>query len=296
MYKVSDPSKRVLTAVFALLLAGTMGLGVPLLAFAAPGDSNSSSEQTSSDAGTVARDQLVEAARKGESVTFWVGGTAERPDYTWTFDGLLLTPAQAQRLAPLELNITLTEKSLSGDITDTLTLDFAWQGVLPIPADIAIRLPVAMADANSLSLYGLDTTGVYELRNSMIHVEDGYAFFVVEEGEPLALSSRDLEGLRPELILESQLAEQANQTGTADESAARPDDQDYGFDSEWFASILPWIIAAVLAVILIVVIVAVIIRQRNQRAAEEMNESFFKDIPSIDVLVGKDDEPVAESD
>ena len=243
----------------------------------------------SDDSALEARERLADAARSGEEVTFWIGTDPESPDYSWTFNGALLEPSQAEHLPPLELGIALSEQSLAGRSTDALALQFAWQGELPIPARLAVRLPPSLKTASGLALYRLDAlTGSYALEQPEIELEGGYARFMVYSTEPLLLSAQDLAGLAAAAVTASPSAT-AGRAGGPGSSLAQalapegPDSLGQG------SSALPWVIAAALAAVLLVIAAAALIRQRRERAIAEMEEGWFKDMPSIDKLVAAAD-------
>ncbi|MDR1184626.1 MAG: ECF transporter S component [Coriobacteriales bacterium] len=281
--------KAVLSTLLALLLVGTLGLSDPTVAIADTDSQGAANQQTSDDAGAEARDRLIEASRTGEKVTFWVGSDPNLPDYTWTFDGLLLDPYQAERLPPLKLDITIIEQALSNRDIDTITLEFAWQGDLPVPADIAVRLPSALADVSWLALYRLDeSAGNYELYQDNLTREGGYAHFTIVRAEPLVLSVADLAGSSPGNAGITQPGSDPASEATMPD--AEPDGSantslDVSSGSGQFRDVLPWLIVVVLAAVLVAVIVVAALRRRQAKAVSDMDEGWLKGIPSINELM-----------
>jgi energy-coupling factor transport system substrate-specific component len=295
--------QRIVSLVLSLVLAGTVGLSTSSVAVAETGSTSGGAPQSFSDPGAVAREQLIEAVSRAESVTFWIGSDPEKPDYTWTFDGALLEPYQAERLPPLALDVYATEQAFAGRSIDTLALEFAWQGDLPVPVDMAVRLPSALVDATPLALYRLNrSTGTYELGQAAVAVDAGYASFILISADPVALSTADLSGSPPQ---EGGTAQGGGSNAGVDDGTATTEGQqgaaqgrtsDDSSPSKSLLAVLPWAIAGVLAVILGVVAASAIIRQRRARMAAEMEGGWFKDFPSIDELARDPEGTIEEHD
>jgi hypothetical protein len=288
----------LITLIVLVVGASAFALA-PAVALAQSAGRAGAGQLSSDDLGADAKERLVEAARTGEEVTFWIGTNPDLPDYTWTFNGALLEQSQAERLPPLELRIAVSEQSQSGRGTDTLVLDFAWQGELPIPAEIAVRLPAELADAARLKLYRLDSpTGRYLTEQDDIAIDGGYARFIIYGTEDLALSTQVLEGTSPVAGAGGGGSGGSNGGGggagnaggqglgasaSEDATTASPAGFGLGF------SALPWAVAALLTAVLLSVVAVTFFRRKRQREIADMEQGWLKGLPSIDELVAKED-------
>jgi hypothetical protein len=148
----------------------------------------------SSDASVQAAERLREVAGSGEDVTFWSGGTPERPAYTWTFSGRELPREQAASLTSLDLGIATATDDADGNGTpDTLVLDFSHEGPLPAPALIAVAVPSGLEAEGGYALFSFDgQTGAFtEAQGGLVPV-DGYVSFYLTHCSRWALSGIDL--------------------------------------------------------------------------------------------------------
>jgi hypothetical protein len=188
----------MLALALLFAFAAPLPLGAAAPAFAAP-----------SDASATVAERLREVAGSTESVTFWSGGTAERPAYTWTFEGRELSREQLGSLDALDLGITSTTEDADGSGTaDTLVLGFSHEGALPAPARISLAVPEGLeglggrgdlegrgdtGGGSGLGLFAYDgQRGSFTGIESDLPVEDGYVSFTLTHCSVWALSTIDL--------------------------------------------------------------------------------------------------------
>jgi hypothetical protein len=248
-----------------------------------------------SDAATQAADRLRAVAGTDETVTFWSGDTAERPDYTWTFNGRDISKAQAASLTSLDLDIVLSAEDADGSGTpDTLILAFSYEGELPLPARISVAVPDNF-DANRLSLFAFDEqNGTFDREMDGLVVQDGYVTFSAMRMHTRALSSADLTtqaGAIPPMPLSSESSdsgepEPASTPETASASIIEPDSP----LASAFSPPAPLLIALGLVVVCVLAAI-LIVRYRRRAAIAAMQEGWqasevaFEDIPSLDELI-----------
>jgi energy-coupling factor transport system substrate-specific component len=279
--------------VVLLSLVFLMSLFAPQSALAQPNSSDSPADAEQSvvdptvDPATDVRKHLIEASQTGKVVTFGYEGTPQQPAYIWTFDGARLEPWQAEQLPPLDLSVTVTQRALAGETTDTLTLDFALQGDLPLSAMLAVALPASLNSAAALSLYSYDTsTATYVLVPQPVTREDGYASFTITSNAALALSVADLSTVSSGGV---------GQPSLSSSDLATPDFTETGSPQAQSSTLTPWILPTAVAVVLIIIGVVILLRFRRARAitalragfreSEEPADNYFREIPSIDELI-----------
>jgi hypothetical protein len=149
---------------------------------------------------TVAK--LKEIAGTTEQVTFWQGGTVERPDYSWTFYGEDFNAAALatlDALDALDLTIHVSEKGsglvagLLANADKTLVLNFASEGALPVPATLYIAAPAELSATDALQLYRYDEEAAcFRFALGGLGVESGYIAFETDEYATWAISAEDL--------------------------------------------------------------------------------------------------------
>ncbi|MDR1082762.1 MAG: hypothetical protein LBL27_02705 [Coriobacteriales bacterium] len=246
----------------------------------------------STDASIQAAERLRTIAGTTESVTFWSGGTAERPEYTWTFMGQELPKEQAAALTSLDLEIALTADDANGDgAFDTLMLDFAHEGLLPAPALISVIMPDGLDGKGGLTLFTFDerTASFTENQRGLV-AADGYVSFHLTHCSRWALSTVDLTLPASQRLGDTAAPEaaavtptEATPTASAPQAAASQQTFPFGLP-------VPALIAIpALAVSALVVILVIRHRRRVELAAMQQgwntSELVFEDIPSIDELV-----------
>jgi hypothetical protein len=230
-------------------------------------------------------------------VTFGYEGTSQQPAYTWTFDGTRLEPWQAEQLPPLDLGVTITQRALAGEAIDTLTLDFAWQGNLPIPATLAVALLAPLDHTAPLSLYRYNTsTATYVLAPQSVTIEDSYASFAITNGAPLALSTADLSTVD---------SAGEGQPSLSSSHFATPDSLEANSSQSQPLTLTPWLLPVTVAAVLGIVGVVLLIRLRRARAivalragfagTKGIDDNYFQDMPSIDELIADEIEEPKKS-
>jgi hypothetical protein len=149
--------------------------------------------------GTDVAEKLLSIAGTDEEMTFWYGGTRDRPDYSWTFggsalDGNALVPAEGLDLRiDLSANGTGLVARLLEDSDRTLLLDCAHSGPLPAPATLYVAAPAYLNEGQALSLYAYDEqAGAFVRRLDGLRVTDAYIAFEIDHCSTLALSADDL--------------------------------------------------------------------------------------------------------
>jgi hypothetical protein len=274
-----------------------MALFAPQSAWAQPNsnDSSANTAQSAVDPAADVRAHLIEASRTGEVVTFGYEGTPQQPTYIWTFDGAQLKPSQAEQLPPLDLGITVTQRVFVGEAIDTLTLDFAWQGDLPLPATLAVALSAPLDSTAALSLYRYDTSAAtYVLVQQPVTIEDGYASFTITSAAPLALSAADLSTVGSV----GQPSSSSSDPATSNLTETNP-------PSPQPLPFTPWLLPVAVSVVLIIIGVAILMRLRRARAIAAMragfqgtemtDDAYFREIPSIEKLIADEIEEPNDS-
>jgi hypothetical protein len=284
----------VATPLAVLLgLALLLYLFAPQSAWAQPNGSDSSADaartavDSAVDPATDVRVHLIEASRTDEMVTFGYEGTSQQPAYTWTFDGARLEPWQAEQLPPLDLGITVTQRALAGEAIDTLTLEFAWQGDLPLPATLAVALSAPLASTAPLSLYRYDASAAtYVSALQPVTVENGYASFTITSAVPLALSTADPSTVGS--VGEGQPAPSSSDSATSYPTGASSPQSQPSTLTPW---LLPVTVAAVLGIAGVVLLIrfrraqAIVALRAGFREGEGAHANYFQDMPSIDELI-----------
>jgi hypothetical protein len=153
--------------------------------------------QVGSGADTIAK--LKEVAGTDGQITFWHGGSLERPDYSWTFYGRDLDAAALDAFDDLDLGLTISQSgtglvsTLLDKVDKTLVLDFAFDGALPAPAILYIAAPSAITVDDALSLYLYDEqTGGFRHVLDGLGVESGYIAFETDHCSVWAISAEDI--------------------------------------------------------------------------------------------------------
>ncbi|MDR1082763.1 MAG: hypothetical protein LBL27_02710 [Coriobacteriales bacterium] len=153
--------------------------------------------QIGSGADTIAK--LKEVAGTDEQITFWHGGSLERPDYSWTFYGRDLDAAALDAFDELDLGLTVSQSgtglvsTLLDKVDKTLVLDFAFDGALPAPAVLYIAAPSALTVDDALSLYLYDEqTGGFRHVLDGLGVESGYIAFETDHCSVWAISAENI--------------------------------------------------------------------------------------------------------
>jgi hypothetical protein len=179
-------SKVPLSGALVLALALALAGACPCPALAAP-----------SDASVQAAERLREVAGTDESVTFWSGGTAASPAYTWSFSGRELSREQAASLASLDLGIAVSSFDADGSGgPDTLLLDFSHEGPLPAPALVSVAVPEALGTGAGLALFAYDEQKAsFTEAQQAVQTQGGYASFALTHCSLWALSALDLAAL-----------------------------------------------------------------------------------------------------
>jgi hypothetical protein len=207
VYRTVVHREKFVGCLALCLLAFVLALFFACPALAAP-----------SDAATQAADRLRVIAGTDESVTFWTGGTKERPDYTWTFRGQDISKREAESLTSLDLDIALSAGDADDSGTpDTLVLAFSHEGELPLPAQISVLLPVDFEKSNMSLFYFDDRSGAFFPEISELTAVDGYVTFGVRAAYPRAISTIDL------AMWTGTIAPVPLERGTPDELAPTPD-------------------------------------------------------------------------
>jgi hypothetical protein len=246
-----------------------------------------------SDAAVQVAERLRAIAGTAESVTFWSGGTAERPEYTWTFSGQDIAREQAASLVSLDLGISVSaEDADNTGAPDTLALDFAHDGALPAPALVSVALPEDFDAAGSLALFSFDEqTGAYTELQRGFPVEDGYVSFYLTYCSRLTLSTVDL-ALPASQRTESPAGstDALPTSSTEIEPTASPEAASADQQSAFLGIPLPVLIVAPLLVVSAFVAILVVRRRRRAELAImqqgwNTSELVFEDIPSIDELL-----------
>jgi hypothetical protein len=153
--------------------------------------------QVGSGADTIAK--LKEVAGTDGQITFWHGGSLERPDYSWTFYGRDLSSASLDAFDELDLSLTISQSgtglvsTLLNKVDKTLVLDFAFDGTLPAPATLYIAAPSAITTSDALSLYLYDDqTGGFRHVLDGLGVESGYIAFETDHCSVWAISAENI--------------------------------------------------------------------------------------------------------
>jgi hypothetical protein len=245
------------------------------------------------DAAVQVADQLRAVAETDETVTFWSGGTAERPHYTWTFNGLDISKRRAAELTSLDLDIALSAGDADGSgMPDTLMLAFSYEGELPLPAQISVLLPGDF-EGNRPSLFYFDEqNGIFSREIYELTVEGDYATFVIRSVYPRALSSIDLTmwtGTITPVPLETGEVDEPDSTLDLEETPT-PTSEPRNAPFSVFSLPMPLLIGLGLAVICAFVLLLVVhFRRRAAIAAMQkgwqLTKVSFEDIPSLDELI-----------
>jgi hypothetical protein len=276
-------------ALLCLLLLALM-LPLPHPAFAA-----------SNDAAINVADRLRAVAGTNETVTFWSGGTAEQPHYTWTFSGRDLSRQQAAELTSLDLGIALTlgDADASG-APDTIMLAFSHEGELPLPAQISVLLP-ANFEGDHPSLFSSDEqNGIFSREVYELAAEDGYVNFLIMSAYPRALSSIDLTmhtGVIEPIPGETDGTDSLTPAPSPDENLSSGTELG-GFSFDIFALPTPLLVGLGCAVACVFVIILVVhLRRRAAIAAMQKGwqatKVAFEEIPSLNEMMDLEEPPEA---
>jgi hypothetical protein len=143
--------------------------------------------------------KLREVAGTNERLTFWYGGTIDRPDYSWTFSGEALSNSVLDTFDALDLMISVSERgnglvaTLLKGTSKTLVLDFAFEGTLPAPATLYVAAQAGMAPEDALDLYIYDAqaNGFRHVLKGLA-VQSGYIAFEIDHCSIWAISAENL--------------------------------------------------------------------------------------------------------
>jgi hypothetical protein len=246
-----------------------------------------------SDAAIQAADRLRAIAGTDETVTFWNGGTKERPSYTWTFNGRDLSKQQAAALTSLDLEVALSAGDADDSgMPDTLILAFSHEGELPLPAQLSVLLPTNL-EGSRLSLFYFDErNGVFTREIHELAVEDGYATFAIRSVYPRVLSTIDLTlwtGAITPVPLETEAFDEPVSTLELEEVPVPTTEQNDALFSA-FSLPVPLLIALSLSVACVLAI-ALVVHFRRRTAIAVMQKGWresevtFEEIPSLDELI-----------
>ncbi|MDR0501283.1 MAG: hypothetical protein LBG97_08615 [Coriobacteriales bacterium] len=201
---------------------------------------------------------LRQIAGTKEEATFWMGGTVDRPNYSWTFKGESLDSKSLDVYGSINLNIDISEsgtaaiaemlKNGKADTKKTVVLGFAHSGALPAAAIIYIAAPSTMSQADALSLYYYDSASkTFAKRLDGLKVESGYIAFSVDHCSIWAISASNLSALGSKT--------------QADTAADAQVDFFFGL------GIAPFVIVGVLVLVVILMLVLVFMSRRTTVAA-----------------------------
>jgi hypothetical protein len=253
-----------------------------------------------SDASVQAAERLREVAGTNESVTFWSGGTAASPAYTWAFSGQELSREQAASLTSLDLGITVTALDTDGsDGPDTLILDFSHEGPLPAPALVSVAIPEAPGMKADLALFAYDgQRASFTEAQQTVQTQGGYVSFTLTHCSLWALSTLDLATLPSPLQVAAgsvptpgnvSVADGVSTAGSVPSTGTVPVP---GTALEQTASAVPSFILVTASLIALGVVFATCaLRYRRRRELAAMQQGWvaskldFEDIPSLDELM-----------
>jgi hypothetical protein len=253
-----------------------------------------------SDAAVEVVERLRAVAGSDESVTFWSGGTAEHPTYTWTFSGQELSHEQMASLSALELGIVLSEGDADGDgVPETLMLNFAHEGALPAPALITIAVPEEIGAAAALSPYRFSAQAAGYLKCPWeISAGEGLVSFSLSSCSELALSAVDLSAYSAAVLPLSSGAAAFLDTPTGQEQYLSAAQSATGIEA-WGVSLgqsvsallSPTLLIGLGALVLGALLAFGVLRHRRKAQVAAMQQGWaastlaFEDIPSLEELI-----------
>jgi hypothetical protein len=203
---MQKPVGRTLRVLLAALL--TFALSAMLLIAQSPAPALADVRDVPAEVAS----ELAEVAGTNEQARLAFGGTPERPEIIWTFEGRALDALAVATYGNVNLGVRLSLEDLGASSTgqvddgervqiattdmlasDTATqesvvMNFEASGMLPAPATVSLIVPDFLA-STALSLYALDaSSGTYNLMQSGLRAVDGYVGFMLSELSPLVLS------------------------------------------------------------------------------------------------------------
>jgi hypothetical protein len=145
---------------------------------------------------------LKNIAGTTEQLTLWRGGTVDKPDYSWVFQGQQIDPDSLATLDNLDLEINVSAKgsglvaSLLDGANKSLVLDFAHDGALPAPATIYVAAPAGITPDDDLGLYLYsEQGGGFNKVLGGLWSENGYIAFEIDHCSTWAISAENLAAL-----------------------------------------------------------------------------------------------------